>query len=59
MKYGISFNLHNQFKKKKKNNLAYQFGTPRGMIWMGIWRTLHPQRILHEPGAISVHDIFR
>ena len=26
---------------------------------MGTWRTLHPRRILHEPGAISVHDSFR
>ena len=22
---------------------------------MGTWRTLHPRRILHAPGAISVH----
>ena len=22
---------------------------------MSIWRTLHPRRILHAPGAISVH----
>ena len=32
-----------------------RFGTPRGVIWMGTWRTLHPRRILHAPGAISVH----
>ena len=25
---------------------------------MGTWRTLHPRRILHSPGAISVHDSF-
>ena len=26
---------------------------------MGIWRTLHPRRILHAPGVISLHDVFR
>ena len=30
-------------------------GTARSIIWMGTWRTLHPRRILHAPGAISVH----
>ena len=33
--------------------------TPRGIIWMGAWRTLHPRRILHALGAISVHGNFR
>ena len=32
-----------------------RFGTPRDIIWMGTWRTLHPRRILHTPSAISVH----
>ena len=36
-----------------------RFDTPRGIIWMGTWRTLHPRRILHAPGAISVHGSFR
>ena len=31
------------------------FGTPRGIICMGSWRTLHPRWILHAPGSISVH----
>ena len=31
---------------------------PRDIIWMGTWRTLHPQRILHVPGAIIVHVDF-
>ena len=35
-----------------------RFDIPRGIIWMGTWRTLHPRRILHAPGAISVHDGF-
>ena len=26
---------------------------------MGTWRTLHPRRILHTPGAISEHNSFR
>ena len=34
------------------------FGTPRGIIWMGTWRILHPRRILHAPGAISLHGSF-
>ena len=25
---------------------------------MGTWRTVHPQRILHAPGAISVYGSF-
>ena len=28
------------------------FGTPRGIIWMEIWRTLHARRILLAPDAI-------
>ena len=32
-----------------------RFGTPRGIIWIGTWRTLHPRQILNAPGAISVH----
>ena len=31
------------------------FGTPRGIIWMGTWRTLYPRLILQAPGTISVH----
>ena len=27
----------------------------RVIIWMGTWRTLHPQRILHRPNTICVH----
>ena len=30
-------------------------GSPGGVDWMGTWRTLHPRRILHATGAISVH----
>ena len=26
---------------------------------METWRTLHPRRILHAPGAISAHGCFR
>ena len=33
------------------------FGTPRGIIWMRTWRTLHPWRILHAPDAISVYGV--
>ena len=35
-----------------------RFDIPRGIIWMGAWRTLHPRRILHAPGAINVHGGF-
>ena len=35
------------------------FGTPRSIIWMGTWRTLHTRRILHAPDANSVHGGFR
>ena len=31
--------------------MAPLFGIPRGIIRMGTWRTLNPQRILHVPGA--------
>ena len=31
------------------------FGTPRAIIWMRIWRTLHSRLILDAPGTISVH----
>ena len=31
------------------------FGTSRGIILMQTWRTLHPRRILHASGAISVY----
>ena len=34
------------------------FGNPRGIIWMGTWKTLHLRRILCVPGAISVHGGF-
>ena len=30
-------------------------GSPRGIIWLGTCRTLHPRWILHAPGVISVH----
>ena len=36
-----------------------RFSTLRGIIWIWTWRTLHPWRILHAPGAISVHCSFR
>ena len=36
-----------------------RFGTPRGIIWIGTRRILHPRRILHATGAINVHDSFR
>ena len=32
-----------------------RFDTPRGVICMGTWSTLHPRRILHAPGVITVH----
>ena len=32
------------------------FGTPKDIIWMGIF---HSRRLLHPPGAISVHGSFR
>ena len=28
-----------------------RFGTPRGIIWMGNWRSLNPRQILPAPGA--------
>ena len=27
---------------------------PRGIIWMGTWRTWHPRQILHAPSAINL-----
>ena len=35
-----------------------RFGTFRGIIWMGTWRTLHPRLILHEPGTFRVYRGF-
>ena len=32
-----------------------RFGIPKGIKWMGTWKTFHHRRILHAPGAISVH----
>ena len=32
-----------------------RFGTPKGIIWMGIRRPLQPRWILHSLGGISVH----
>ena len=32
-----------------------RFGTPRGIIWTGTWRTLHPRWILRAPAAINIH----
>ena len=32
-----------------------RFGTPRGIIWKGIWRTLQIRRVLHASSAISIH----
>ena len=33
--------------------MAPKLWHPRGIIWMGAWKTLHPRLILHTPGAIS------
>ena len=30
--------------------------SPQNIVWMGIWRTLHPRQILHALDAITVHD---
>ena len=38
--------------------LLPRFGTPRGIIWMGTWRSLHPRQTLLAPGAISVYGGF-
>ena len=32
-----------------------RFPPPTHTHTQGTWRTLHPRRILHAPGAISVH----
>ena len=45
---------HHTFDLPRRGWLP-RFGTPRGIIWMGTWRTLHTRLILHAPGAISVH----
>ena len=31
------------------------FGCTKNILLLGIWMTLHARRILHAPGAISVH----
>ena len=49
---------HRNFDPTRRRWLP-RFDTPRDIIWMGTWRTLHPRRILHAPGAISVHGSFR
>ena len=46
---------HRNFDSPRRGWLL-RFGTPRGIIWKE--RTLHPRRILHAPGAISVHGGF-
>ena len=48
---------HRNFDQPQRGCLPC-FGTSRGIIWIGTWRTLHPQLILHAPGAISVHSGF-
>ena len=48
---------HRNFDQPRSGWLL-RFGTPRGTIWMGTYGTLHPQRILHAPVAISLHDSF-
>ena len=45
---------HRNFDPPRREWLP-RFGTPRGIIDMRTWWTLHPRRILHGPGAISVH----
>ena len=45
---------HHNFDQPRRGWLP-RFGTPRSIIWMGTWRTLHPRRILHARGVISVH----
>ena len=48
---------HRNFDPPQRGWLL-RFGTPRGIIWMGTWITIHPWRILHASGAISVHSYF-
>ena len=43
---------HRNFNAPKMGWLPH-FRTPRGIIYMGTWRTLLTRRILHAPGAIS------
>ena len=45
---------HHNFDLPRRGWLP-RFGTPRGIIRMGIGRTLHRRRILRASGAISVH----
>ena len=48
---------HHNFNLSRRGWLPH-FGNPRGIIWIGTWRTLHPRRILHVPVAISIHGSF-
>ena len=48
---------HCNFDPLRRGRLL-RFSTPRGIIWMGIWRTLYSRRILHATSAISVHGRF-
>ena len=45
---------HRNFDPPQRGWLP-RYGIPRDIIWMGTWWTLYPRRILHAPGAISVH----
>ena len=47
---------HRNFDSPRREWLL-RFDTPRGIIWKGTWRTLHPRQILHAPGAISVYSL--
>ena len=48
---------HRNFDPSRRGWLS-RFGTPRGIIRMVTWRTLHLRRILHASGAISKHGSF-
>ena len=45
---------HHNFDPSRREWLSH-FDTPRGIIWMGTWRTLYPRWILHASDAISIH----
>ena len=53
----LSPETHHNFHHVRRGWLL-RFSTPRGIIWMGIWRTLYSRRILHATSAISVHGRF-
>ena len=44
---------HHDFDLPRRGWLS-NFDTPTCLMWMETWRTLHPRRVIHAPGVISV-----